>query len=82
MNYRRILPFFAALSLVLSACGQAPQGGGVPPAGCAPAGTGEVRPAGAVLTCRILDGAADGRLLLADLDGTANGSGVASGEIQ
>ncbi|WP_352416343.1 hypothetical protein [Oscillibacter ruminantium] len=73
MNYRRILPFFAALSLVLSACGQAPQGGGSTLPDGAASGTGEVRPAGAVLTCRIVDGAADGRLLLADLDGTANG---------
>lgn len=73
MNYRRILPFFAALSLVLSACGQAPQGGGSTLQDGAASGSGETRPAGAVLTCRIVDGAADGRLLLADLDGTANG---------
>lgn len=70
------------LCLCLSACGSAPAEGPeapetpVPPAAEAPPSLAEDE-APAVITCRIVDGAEDGNLLLAELDeGMYGGSGV------
>lgn len=77
--------FTLALCLCLTACGSPPEGGGNDPelpsgggtarSGEAPATTEEEAPA--VLTLRIVDGAEEGNLLLAELDeGLYGGTGV------
>lgn len=82
MKERRILPMIFTLSLTLTACGQSAGGGdtsAVLPVGADPYSSEEQsageesRPAGMVMSCRIVDGAEDGNLLLAELDGTQSG---------
>lgn len=82
MKEKRILPLIFAMCLTMTACGQPAAGGGISaalPVGADPdsseeqSGGEESRPAGKVMSCRIVDGAEDGDLLLAELDGTESG---------
>ena len=75
MKKVRILPSLLALCLSLAACGQSAvptdgSGSSSRPEGSA---GGTVPPTGTVSVCRIVDGAAEGELLLADLNGTESG---------
>lgn len=75
MRGKRILPLLLMLCVTLAACAQAANS----PAGADPAasgdgeGGGSAQTEGTVTTCRIVDGAEEGELLLADLNGAENG---------
>lgn len=75
MKEKRMLPLVLILCLTLTSCGQTAAGGGTSAA--LPGGAGmdssEEQSGGAVMICRIVDGAEDGELLLAELDGTESG---------
>lgn len=81
MKEKRVLPLIFTLCLTLTSCGQTAAGGGISvlPAGTDPTSSEEQssgeesRPAGSVMSCRIVDGAEDGNLLLAELDGAESG---------
>lgn len=82
MKGKRILPLIFAMCLTITACGQTALGIGAsasPPGGAGQgspeeqSGGEESRPAGAAMSCRIVDGAENGDLLLAELDGTKSG---------
>lgn len=82
MKEKQILPLILTLCLTMTACGQTALGIGAsasPPGGAGQgspeeqSGGEESRPAGAAMSCRIVDGAENGDLLLAELDGTKSG---------
>lgn len=75
MKKKRVFPLILTLCLTLTSCGQTAAGGGIsaaPPVG-ADAASSKEQSAGAVMSCRIVDGAEDGNLLLAELDGAESG---------
>ena len=75
MKEKRVLPLIFTLCLTLTSCGQTAAGGGIsaaPPVGADP-DSSKGQSAGTVMSCRIVDGAEDGNLLLAELDGEESG---------
>lgn len=75
MKKKRVLPLIFTLCLTLTSCGQTAAGGGISaglPVGADP-DSSEGQPAGAVMSCRIVDGAENGNLLLAELNGAEGG---------
>lgn len=82
MKEKQILPLILTLCLTMTACGQTARdiGASASPPGGAGQGSPEEQSGGeksqsarAVISCRIVDGAEDGELLLAELDGTKSG---------